>query len=236
MAEKSHSSNQASPTLTMCCVSDKIHLPPLLKSPPYLLHLYTSAESDANSFRQNIRAYNTLLACTSFNANIDQAFQGILNFWIHGQIYHHIRPLLLKESNSPSFIQLYVYDTAYKDTNKYNIMQELDEDILQRLQSMLHNSHLYIQSFRQASDIIQANPTSNISILIYADRTWDSRHYNTPTVSDVAVIIAMMLIRLIEIFYLSCVTEIYKKYQNCIRHTTHFIICYYFQKVMMVST
>jgi len=79
--------------------------------------------------------------------------------------------LLLKESNSPSFIQLYVYDTAYKDTNKYNIMQELDEDILQRLQSMLHNSHLYIQSFRQASDIIQANPTSNISILIYADRT-----------------------------------------------------------------
>ena len=81
--------------------------------------------------------------------------------------------MLSGETNSPSFVQLYIYDTAYEDTNRYNIMQGLDKDILQRLQSMLHNSHPYIQSFRQASDIIQANPTSNISMLIHANRTRD---------------------------------------------------------------
>src|SRR5687768_11294010 len=31
IAEKSHSSSQVSPTLTMCCASGKICLPPLLK-------------------------------------------------------------------------------------------------------------------------------------------------------------------------------------------------------------
>ncbi len=67
-------------------------------------------------------------------------------------------------------------------------MQGLDEDILQHLQFMLYNFHLYIQSFCQVSDIIQANLTSNISMLIHADRTRDLCCYNTPTASNVAVI------------------------------------------------
>ncbi|CAI2200186.1 17597_t:CDS:1, partial [Funneliformis geosporum] len=65
----------------------KVNLPPLLKPPSYLLNLYTSSDSIATSFHKNIRGYNILLACISFEANINKEFQkqGISNFRIHGQ-------------------------------------------------------------------------------------------------------------------------------------------------------
>ena len=123
MPEKDHNSNRTNPTFTMCCIGGKIHLSPLLQPPSYLMHLYTSSGSDTNSFRSNIRAYNTALACISFGANIDQFHnQGISNFRIHGQIYHRIRSLLLEEHHSPKFAQLYVYDTDHENTNRQNIV------------------------------------------------------------------------------------------------------------------
>ncbi|RGB27075.1 hypothetical protein C1646_769599 [Rhizophagus diaphanus] len=54
---------------------EKVNLPPLLEPPPYLLNLYTSSRSDANTFCKNIRGYNSLLACTSFGAKINEEFQ-----------------------------------------------------------------------------------------------------------------------------------------------------------------
>jgi hypothetical protein len=60
----------------MCCAGGKVRLPPVLDPPPYLLDLYTSSHSEAISFRKNIRAYNGILAYSSFGANIDESFQG----------------------------------------------------------------------------------------------------------------------------------------------------------------
>src|SRR3954470_11782036 len=86
------------------------------------------------------------------------------------------------------YAQLYIYDTVHKTTNRCNIMQELDENILQGLQSMLHESNPYIQNFRQVRDIIQTNVTTNISMIIHGDRTKDPRRYNAATASDIAAI------------------------------------------------
>ena len=188
--ERDQKSSRISPTFAMCCASGKVCLPPLLKPPPYLLHLYTSSQNDASSFRKNIRAYNSILSCTSFAANVDQSFlgQGVSNFRVHGQIYHFIGPLLPEETQSPTFAQLYIYDTLHEDTNRHNIMHELDKDILQQLQHILHQSNPYIQCFRQVGDIIRSNTTADISMLIHTDRTQDPRRYNAPTASDVAAI------------------------------------------------
>ena len=83
----------------MCCADGKDHLPPVLDPPPYLFDLYTSSCSEVRNFRNNIRAYNGFLACSSFGANIDESFQGqgISSFKIHGQIYHRIESLLPNE-------------------------------------------------------------------------------------------------------------------------------------------
>ena len=74
--EKDQNSSLAFPSFAVCCAGGKINLSPLLKPPSYLLYLYTSSNSDATTFRKNIRGYNNLLAYTSFGANISKEFQG----------------------------------------------------------------------------------------------------------------------------------------------------------------
>jgi len=86
MDEKNKKSTQISLTFTVCCANRKVKLAPLLKPPPYLMNMYTSLEPEANSFRRNARSYNSLLACTSFGANVNEEFQktGVSNFIIYG--------------------------------------------------------------------------------------------------------------------------------------------------------
>jgi PIF1-like helicase/Helitron helicase-like domain at N-terminus len=188
--EKDHRSSQRSPSFAVCCAGGKVRLPPLLKLPSYLLDLYTSSNSDATSFRRNIRGYNNLLACTSFGANINKEFQkqGVSNFQIHGQVYHCIGSLLPEDGCSPMFAQLYIYDTEHENENRQNIMQDLNNNILQNLQNILDEWNPYIQSFRQVRNIIQSNRTSEISMIIYNDRIHDPHRYNAPTSSDIAAI------------------------------------------------
>src|SRR5581483_10483721 len=75
--EKDQGSSYAFPTFSVCCAGGKVHLPSLLEPPSYLMYLYsTSSNTDAASFRRNIRGYNSLLACTSFGADVINEFQG----------------------------------------------------------------------------------------------------------------------------------------------------------------
>ena len=148
--ERDCNSNLTSPTFAICCAGGKVKLPPLLTPPPYLMNLYTSLDSEANTFRRNLRSYNSLLACTSFGADINEEFQrsGVSNFTIHGQVYHFIGSLLPNEGQAPKFAQLYIYDTENEARNRLNIMQDLDATILQNLQNMLDAVNPYIQVFR----------------------------------------------------------------------------------------
>ena len=187
MDEKDQCSSQTSPTFAVCCAGGKVRLPPLLRPPPYLMNLYTSLESEADSFRKNARSYNSLLACTSFGADMNEEFQrhGVSNFTVYGQVYHFIGSLLPNEGQVPKFAQLYIYDTENEMRNRLNIMQDLDTTVLQNLQNMLDAVNPYIQVFRQARDIIQTSDTSDVSMVIHGDRTKDLRRYGVPTSSDV---------------------------------------------------
>ncbi|PKK66031.1 hypothetical protein RhiirC2_807898, partial [Rhizophagus irregularis] len=191
MNEKDRRSTCVSPTFAVCCAKGKVNLPPLLQPPPYLMELYTLSGSTANSFRKNIRGYNSLLACTSFGANVNDEFQtrGVSNFSIHGQVYHLIGSLLPEEGQVPKFAQLYIYDTENEIRNRLNIMMhDIDSTILQNLQNMLDPINPYIQTFQQTRDIFQTSETSNVSMVIYSDRTQDLHRYNTPTSSDIAAL------------------------------------------------
>src|SRR5262249_23148295 len=120
MDEKDQSSSRASPSFSVCCAGGKVRLPSLLRPPPYLMNLYTSLESEADTFRRNARSYNSLLACTSFGADVNEEFQriGISNFTVHSQIYHFIGSLLPNEGQAPKFAQLYIYDTKNEMKNR----------------------------------------------------------------------------------------------------------------------
>ena len=73
--ERDCKSNLTSPTFAICCAGGKVKLSPLLKPPSYLMNLYTSLDSEADTFHRNLRSYNSLLACTSFGADINEEFQ-----------------------------------------------------------------------------------------------------------------------------------------------------------------
>ena len=188
--ERNHGSNQTSPAFAVCCAGGKVSLPALLEPPSYLLDLYTSPGPISNSFRKNIRAYNNILACTSFGTDVDERFQmqGISNFRIHGQVYHLIGSLLPESGHSPMFAQLYIYDTEHENENRHSIMRDLNDNTLLCLQNMLDECNPYVKNFRQARDIIMSNTTSEISMLIHNDRTHDPCRYNPPLSSDIATI------------------------------------------------
>ena len=89
----------------LCCKNGKIQLP-LLKETPHvldnLLDYYGGLES--TYYRKNIRTINSMLAFTSFGANIDSSasdFHGPHIFKINGQI-HHLLGSLLPVDNNPN--------------------------------------------------------------------------------------------------------------------------------------
>ncbi|RGB23379.1 hypothetical protein C1646_774579 [Rhizophagus diaphanus] len=171
LCEKDQNSSLSSPRFAMCCAGGKVRLPPVLDPPPYLLDLYTSSCSEAIRFRKNIRAYNGILACLSFGANIDESFQGqvVSNFKIHGQIYHCIGFLIPDEGQNPVFAQFYIYDTNHENRNRLRVIR-------------IHNFH-------QVKDLLQNNSDSaEISMRIYCDRSQNERRYNVPAASDVVAI------------------------------------------------
>ncbi|RIA81270.1 hypothetical protein C1645_675349, partial [Glomus cerebriforme] len=189
MEEKNRNTSLASPAFSTCCAHAKVRLPRLIDPPPYLLNLYTSSDSDAVSFCKNIRRYNNVLACTSFGADINViAGQGISDFCIHGQVYHRIGSLLPEDGIQPKFAQLYIYDFEHENANRHNVMPDLDDAILRNLLNVLDECNPYIQNFRHVRDLIQTNVPDEIFMVIHADRTRDSCHYNAPSASEVAAI------------------------------------------------
>src|SRR3990170_904542 len=199
LSEKDRNSSKSSPKLAMCCAGGKIRLPPVLDPPPYLLDLYTSSRSEARNFRNNIRAYNGLLACSSFGAKIDESFQGqgVANFKIHGQIYHRMGSLLSVEGQNPVFAQLYIYDTDHENSNRLNVMRNINPEILQNLQNMLDTYNPYIQNFRQVRDFLRDDAESTeISMRVYCDRSHDARRFSiiTKKISYLAKILDIWVI------------------------------------------
>src|SRR5947207_10440766 len=53
---------------------------------------------------------------------------------------------------------------------------------------MLHDINPYVNIFRQAGNLLRHNPLLDLKLVITNNRTKDSRRYNTPSASEVAVI------------------------------------------------
>ncbi len=69
MDEKTEGSKK-NPKFSICCSKGQFKLPDSNPLPPFLFQLLTGNGSLNDHFRQNIRAFNSAFAFTSFNANV----------------------------------------------------------------------------------------------------------------------------------------------------------------------
>lgn len=114
--------HSAIPKYQLCCGRGKIQLPLLDEPPAVLQHLLFDNDSlESKNFQQHIRVYNMMFAFTSPGLKLDYAInrgKGPPTIRIQGQSCHRIGSLLPMPGRSPTFAQLYIYDTENEIQNR----------------------------------------------------------------------------------------------------------------------
>ncbi|KAG5548598.1 hypothetical protein RHGRI_014074 [Rhododendron griersonianum] len=189
--EKVRDSPLSHPKFNLCCRSGQVVLPLLPDSPEFLQQKFNDAK-----FRENIRAYNSLLSFTSMGGKIDHSVldgRGPYSFRISGANFHRIGSLLPEPGTNPKFAQLYIYDTEHETHNRMGVMRRtdgstgIDTTTLEGLQSMLNVTNPYAQIFRSAGDIIRDNGAQDLRVRILSSR--GGRQYTKPTTNEIAALL-----------------------------------------------
>ncbi|GAU50219.1 hypothetical protein TSUD_408980 [Trifolium subterraneum] len=184
------------PEFQLCCHGGKSELP-LLQEPPQLLQhlLFNRFSSDSKNYQAHTRIYNSMFAFTSPGMQLNDQHlrgKGPPTLRIQGQVCHRIGSLLPEEGDQPKFAQLYIYDTENEVRNRmqnFRSNKEIDEEIVNKLKSMLDEHNVHAKAFRMARDLLQNNQVQDLKLQLIADRKTDGRIYNKPTVSEVAAFI-----------------------------------------------
>ena len=192
--ERLTKSLHANPKFGGYCLSGKIWLPALQQPPPELHNLLISDERRAKEFCKNIRKYNNAFAMTSMGRSLQQMDGGgPYVYKIHGSLFHRIGSLLSPPDQSPTFAQLYVYDSDealnYRMNNPINT--GLNRIIMRELQDMLRCNHHGVSLYKQAFELTKDMPADHQCkiALQYLPGT-DHCRYNLPTISgEIAAVV-----------------------------------------------
>jgi hypothetical protein len=131
-----------------CCSQGKVQLPDLAQPPDVIKCLLTQPGREATHFRNNIRAYNSSLAFTSLGVKEQHLKgKGPPTFRIQGSVYHRTGQLLPEEGKAPMFSQMLIYDVKNELANRMKWNDSIQENILQQLQSVLHDVNPYIKEY-----------------------------------------------------------------------------------------
>lgn len=177
---------------TICCQQGRVVLTRPRHPPAYLDDLL----SRSTSFRNNIRAYNSMLAFTSMGGKIDydiNSGDGPYTFRMHGQNYHKIGSLLPDKGEIPRFAQLYIYDTCHEVQNRLKALakgktNELDEEILSRLIEMIDINNKLAKVFRIARDRYELGTGEEFSIRLIKNKE-RGRQFDIPEGDEIAGLI-----------------------------------------------
>ncbi|KAL6549360.1 hypothetical protein OROHE_008477 [Orobanche hederae] len=196
--ERSKKANKtANPTFSMCCQDGKVRLPKFKEAPATLSTLLDSNDPGTAKFREQIRVYNGMFCFTSFGGKIRHSInqqKGPYTFRINGQNYHKMGSLIPAEGANPKFAQLYFFDTQNEVSNRMSAFTDnhtkegTDETIIRNLTHMLNQFSSVAKAFRMARDWCDQNNSYDFQLRLLGQRS-NSRQYNTPSVSEVAVLV-----------------------------------------------
>lgn len=137
-----------------CCSEGKILLPTISDPPLILQNLLTNENDEGKEFRHNIRAYNSSLAFASLGVNEDVLpSKGPYTFRIHGSVYHRIGHVFPEVGEQPKFSQIYIYDTENETNNRIRWNSDLNRNIHELLQNMLHHNNPFAKCFKHTTEL-----------------------------------------------------------------------------------
>lgn len=174
-----------------CCRSGQIRLTNQ-DTPPELMKLWTSDDSVAQHFRDNIRFFNGHFSFTSLYCHLDRettnmSRSGIYTFRAHGQIYHNIHSFG-SDGSDPKHLQLYFYDDDPSLEHRYRRcrpeLYEQDKGVIDILTNILRGNP-YSEQFRSLG---QAENLEDYRVMLNLDQKLDQRTYNEPITSEVAAV------------------------------------------------
>lgn len=173
----------------MCCSNGKVKLEALREPPQTMRKLLLEDTEDGKHFRQNTWKYNMAFTMTSFGADRDLTQRGFFTtFKIQGQCYHLLGSLLPPPNEEARYLQVYFLNGEEQAQQRCRLNEGTREDLIQELQSILHNTHPYVASFKYALEHMEEQEHK---IVIHADKkppTEHARRFNAPNSQEVAIL------------------------------------------------
>jgi hypothetical protein len=175
----------------LCCKKGRIKLANP-ETPTELMRLWTTNDSDARYFRENIRFFNGHFSFTTLYCHLDRdttdiRTAGIYTFRAHGQIYHNIHSFANSRSD-PKHLELYFYDDDPSLEHRYRRCRketyEQDKHVVGVITGILRDNP-YSQQFRSLG---QAENLDDYRLILNLDHRLDQRTYNAPITSEVAAV------------------------------------------------
>jgi hypothetical protein len=160
------------------------------ETPTQFMRLWTSNNSDARHFQNNIRFFNGHFSFTTLYCHkdtIDVRNTGIYTFRAHGQIYHNI-PSIGNSLAKATHLELYFYVDDPSLEHRYRCYRkeiyEQDKKIMSIITDVLRENP-YSEQFRSLG---QAQNLEDYRIILNLDQRLDQRVYNAPITSEVAAV------------------------------------------------
>lgn len=141
-------------TPTFCCMKGQVSLYPNAIS-DHRRELYSGLTPESSHFLQYIKPFNSNFAFTSLGVHVDKELakrtNGIYTFRAQGQIYHYIDSLF-PSGSTPSYLQLYFYDTEEELKYRTGIATNLNPLTVKKVMAALEENP-YSKFFRSLRGI-----------------------------------------------------------------------------------
>ena len=151
-------------TPSSCCQDGKVDLPHYPRPPEQLMQLWTGNDERSKVMRQFSRTLNNAVCLTSLQNHAPRREGWRPSVIFQGRVVTRAGPLLPGDGEQPQYSQLYVHDATLETTYRYNNMSIPDNtseqekiihrEILEIIQTTLHDVNPFVQDFRQIIEMI----------------------------------------------------------------------------------
>ena len=104
-------------------------------------------------------------------------------------IYHSAGTLISTATDNQWYAQLYFYNP--QEALDYCMRQNptLNRTTMKLMQNMLLHEKRYSTLFCHVFELLQTTPSRELGIHLLADPVTDLRHYNEPTIDEIAIVV-----------------------------------------------